>query len=189
MVRSTAAALCLILLGPAGCGTAAPEPREGVPAPTLAAAREGDERIRHRVDSESGIHVYTVLPDPREARAGKLSLSAVILTGGAEAVAEFGFQTAGGTVRFRECNDLALALDGEQLPSRASRYLSGIAGGGVVTEAVVISLSAAELRAIRQAASVRYQLCETRGRLSPGDLALLRRMIALWESQAPLATR
>lgn len=163
-------------------------------APTMAPSKTGAEaeadlvfadqdRLRVKVDEETGMRMYSVVPDLEVSRQGKLSMASVLLAPRAKgASGELGFQTTSKFVRYRDCNNLQLVLDGRALPRKQLRYFGSLVRGFVV-EAVVAPLSTDELERVVAARRVEYRLCDTRGSLSSRDRDLLGRMMARWQER------
>lgn len=166
-----------------GCASSAPAPVGPDSARSRAIFAQQD-RVREKVDANTGLHVYSVVPDVQESREGKLSMASVLMAskdGGAAVNGEFGFQTTGSAVRYRECGDLVLVVDGQTLPRKSTRYFGSL-GHGKVVEAVVAAVSPDDLARMVAAKTVEYKLCDTRGALSSRDRGLLGRMLARWQA-------
>ena len=168
-----------------GCASSVPAPVSPGEARAEAVFAEVD-RVREKVDARTGLHVYSVVPDLQESREGKLSMASVLMApreGSKAAVnGEFGFQTTGTAVRYRECGALELVLDGRALPKKSTRYFGSL-GRGHVVEAVVAQVSPEDLARMAAAGTVEYRLCSTHGALSSKDKGLLGRMLARYQAR------
>lgn len=169
-----------------GCASSAPAPVGPDSARSKAVFAQHD-RVREKVDAETGLHVYSVVPDAQESREGKLSMATVLMApeegrDAAAANGEFGFQTTGTSVRYRDCGGLVLVVDGEILPKKSIQYFGSL-GRGYVVEAVVAPVSPEDLARMVAAKTVEYRLCDTRGSLSSRDRGLLGRMLARYQDR------
>lgn len=167
-----------------GCASSAPAPVGPNSARSEAIFAQYD-RVREKVDANTGLHIYSVVPDLQESREGKLSMASVLMASrdrSANVDGEFGFQTTGKSVRYRECGDLVLVVDGKALPRKSTKYFGSL-GHGKVVEAVVAPVSPDDLALMVAAKTVEYKLCDTRGALSSEDRGLLGRMLARWQAR------
>ena len=145
----------------------------------------GSQRVQKKCNRSLGVCEYRVLPDVAASRSGKLSmLCSVIVPVATPTLAriEMGLQTSGNMIRFRECHELALTVDGKPLPARDTTYHSAL-GTGFVVEAATLPLTAQELSSLTTANKIDYQLCSTRGTIGSADHDLLRAMYLLWKAQ------
>jgi hypothetical protein len=180
--------LCSALLLVAGCATAGkPAATPDAPPRPLPPAAEQGERVLKRVDPRTGITSYQLFPDIARSRAGELSLTCFLLSGpggpGPHDLGQLGFQVTSKQMRFNLCDRLTVELDGERLPPRSVKHFNALSSGQVV-EAVVTPIAVADLERLARARKVAYRLCQTTGELSAAELALLQKMVGLW--QAPV---
>ncbi len=182
-VKMTTKMMILVLgVWLAGCSGPARGTRPTVAAPKNPA---DSPRIQKKCKKSHGICEYRVLPDVAASRAGKLStLCSVIVPDAAPTLAKisFGLQVSGKKVRYRECHDLQLTLDGVPLPPRPSEYHIAL-GTGFVVEAVTLPLSADELSRLTTSRKIEYRLCKESGSVSQWDHDLLRAMYLNWKAQ------
>lgn len=170
-----------------GVGLAACSGPAEVAKPTAVARKSPADspRIQKKCKKSHGICEHRVLPDVAASRAGKLSmLCSVIVPDAAPTLAKIsiGLQVTGKMVRYRECHDLQLTLDGVPLPPRPSEYHTAL-GMGFVVEAVTLPLSGDELNRLTTARKIEYRLCKAAGAISAWDHDLLRAMYLNWKAQ------
>ncbi len=183
MKRLSFALLPLFIFGCASSTRISAGP--GQPARTI--TFEEHDRVRAKVDADTGMRVYSVVPDVEESKEGKLSMASVLMaapegTRAAGVSGEFGFQTTGDHVRYRECGNLQLVVDGKALPKKSTRYFGSL-GNGKVVEAVVARVSPEDVARMVAAKMVEYRLCHTRGTLSIRERNLLGQMLARYQER------
>lgn len=169
-----------------GCANSVPAPA-GPGDARFEAMFEKQDRVRAKVDANTGIRSYSVVPDVAESKKGKLSMASVLMASpeGSRALdvsGEFGFQTTGDHVRYRECGDLQLVVDGKALPKKSTRYFGSL-GNGKVVEAVVARVTPEDVARMVSAKMVEYRLCQTRGTLTDRERNLLGQMLARYQER------
>ena len=177
----------LISLGCAsGCGAARRAQPVGARTPVMIKADLA--RMTSKCDEGLQLCRYSILPDLRESRAGRLSMLGVIFSPSkAEASVGlvqslFGFQISSKKVQYRECEELKIRVDGASLPRKDVKYHQAM-GRRQVVEGVTVELSLDELLRISRGGDVMCDLCGSSRLLRGDEKVLLAQLFEMWRGR------
>jgi len=167
-----------------GCGSGQKATKASAGTPTFFKADMN--RVTRKCDDKLGICRYSVLPDLGESHAGRLSMLGIIFTpmeGDTSLVQSmFGFQVSSMKVRYRECQELAIAVDGAPPLKKPLKYHQAMGNKGVV-EGVTVELSIDELVRMSKAQDVSCDLCGENRDLRGDEKVLLAQLFDMWRKR------